>query len=140
MTAPAQTRRAADPRLAPVGAALAGLAGCAALSVLGSDSGPVLCPLRATTGLDCPLCGATRGVKALLTGHPLKGLDHNLALVLVLPAIVWVYLSWAVPRFEVSFPAWRLDGRWLNALLVACALYGVVRNLPIDALSWLDSN
>ena len=94
---------------------------------------------RVTTGLDCPLCGASRGVKALLTGHPLQALNHNLALLVVLPAAVWVYLSWAAPRFGLRFPAWRLDGRWLNALLLVCAVYGVVRNLPIPGFDWLDS-
>jgi hypothetical protein len=142
MTAPTQTPTAtSDSRLGPVALAGAAAAGCLALAFVGgTDGGPVLCPLRATTGWDCPMCGATRGVRALLTGNPLQALSHNLLLVVVLPALAWSYLAWAAPRFGRNIRPLDLSGRAVAALVVAMAVFGVARNLPIDSLTWLDSN
>jgi hypothetical protein len=65
---------------ATLGAACLGAAAGAA----GEDS-PVLCPLRAATGIPCPFCGLTRSVGAAGAGD----LDGSLRLSLLgLPAIV----------------------------------------------------
>ena len=54
-----------------------------------------VCPFKEVTGLDCPGCGLTRGVRQLVTGHPLASLDHNVLLVAIVPFVVWAWLAWA---------------------------------------------
>lgn len=96
------------------------------------------CLLHATTGLDCPLCGATRMAAALLRGD-LDAAWHFNPVVLVLGPLLGValgyqVLAWALesihlvrlPRLTVSARA--LD--WLIKGVIALFLvYGVARNL-----------
>ena len=74
----------------------AALAGCAVVGLTGAHN-PLLpvCPFKEVTGLDCPGCGLTRGVRQLVTGHPLAALDHNVLLVAIVPFVVWAWLAWA---------------------------------------------
>ena len=58
-------------------------AACAAI-LLGSflyapfaTTGPVLCPLRFATGLDCPGCGLTRSFAATSHGHLAAGFGYH---------------------------------------------------------------
>jgi hypothetical protein len=66
------------PRLprAPLWAALAVL-GWAALAAGEIRLGLTTCLFKRVTGHPCPTCGATRGVLALLAGHPLEALAWN---------------------------------------------------------------
>ena len=41
------------------------------------ESGPVLCPFRAITGLPCPGCGMTRATVACTMGDWRRALDYN---------------------------------------------------------------
>jgi hypothetical protein len=43
------------------------------------------CPIREFLGIDCPGCGATRALAALLRGHVLEALRLNPLFVLLLP-------------------------------------------------------
>ncbi|HET8970459.1 MAG TPA: DUF2752 domain-containing protein, partial [Candidatus Nanopelagicales bacterium] len=53
------------------------------------------CPLRATTGLDCPACGGLRAVHALCHGELGTALDQNLLVtVVLLPLAVISWLLW----------------------------------------------
>lgn len=82
--------------LPPVAAAL-GVAGAAlALHVWNpGDGGPVLCPFRFMTGIDCPMCGATRSAISLTYGDVSAAIDHNaLFVVLLLPAAAIAWLIW----------------------------------------------
>jgi Protein of unknown function (DUF2752) len=65
------------------------------------------CPLRALTGVPCPLCGMTRGVTAAVHGH----LGHAIALnpasiVAVVLALVLLF----VPRLPkaIVVPVWTI--------------------------------
>jgi hypothetical protein len=106
--------------------------GCAALGVVGliDPSQRTLtppCPLRVLTGLDCPLCGATRATHALLHGHLTTALDFNALYVVVLPIVAGAVAWWLV-RGRVPAPVQRPAVRWA-AVCVALA-FMVVRNLP----------
>ena len=68
----------------------------------------IACPLRALTGVPCPLCGMTTSVEATLHAHPLAALDANPAG----PAAVLVALVLLVRR----------PGRPLHAPLIAVIL------------------
>ncbi|HET9442419.1 MAG TPA: DUF2752 domain-containing protein [Acidimicrobiales bacterium] len=119
-----------------------GLAGCAALGVVAvlDPSRYTLappCPLRLATGLDCPLCGATRATHALLRGDVGLALDFNALYVLALPVLAVVAGFWLVRGRR---PAWA-HGRALTWALVGVGLaFGVVRNLPWAPLAVLGSS
>ena len=89
-----------------------------------------VCLFHALTGWNCPGCGGTRSVYALLHGNFLLALKDNALFVLLLPAValrgVWfgrkIILRRPVGQF---FPA-----KFLWVLLVAAAVFTVLRNLP----------
>ena len=89
------------------------------------------------TGLDCPGCGLTRGVRHLVTGHPLAALDHNVLLVALVPFVVWAWLAWAGLVTRHVPP--RVGGRRAWALLAFLVAFAVVRNLPFPLGRWLSS-
>ena len=63
------------------------------------------CPLRATTGLPCPLCGMTRACVAAVHGHLATSLAFNPAGVLVmLAAVVAIVRPQLLTRIRV--PIW----------------------------------
>lgn len=104
-----------------------------------SDAGPVLCPFRALTGLDCPGCGMTRALGRLARGRVGPALDYNLALVVVVPVVAYLYLRWLASAFGRRWSPIRL-GRTGNALaLVVVVAFTVVRNLPIGIGRYLNS-
>ncbi|MEY3360493.1 MAG: hypothetical protein RL531_212 [Actinomycetota bacterium] len=108
-------------------------------ALIDPTNGPVLCPFRRTTGLDCPLCGATRAVHAFVTGHPLGALDHNLLVGVLLPvaAVMLVIAIVAVARGRRIRRPVVPRTAWITLAVVAVA-FGVVRNLP--SLAWLASS
>jgi hypothetical protein len=72
----------------PVRAVGAGLVGAAAVWPLLPAHPPLVCPLRAATGIPCPLCGMTRACVAAAHGHLATSLAFNPAGVLVVVAAV----------------------------------------------------
>ena len=112
---------------AVAGGAMAAAAVVAAVPPQGQAFYPP-CPFHAMTGLWCPMCGSTRALHALLTGHLTQALHDNVLLLAALPVIVVLWFSWIRPlRLTRSL-------RWTpatTALLIAVvAAYGVARNLP----------
>ena len=87
------------------------------------------CPFRTMTGLDCPMCGATRATAALLRGHVGTALGYNVLWVALIPLVVWAWVTelrggWATSRHPFR-------RRWFGiALVVVAVLFAVVRNLP----------
>lgn len=88
------------------------------------------CPLRAWTGLACPLCGMTRAVAALLRGRVGEALRHNAFVVAALalfaiPAATRLYaaLRWNRPGLPL------IPARIAGPLLAIALLFGVVRNV-----------
>lgn len=95
------------------------------------------CPLRTVTGLDCPLCGATRATAALLRADVGAALDFNALYVLALPVLAIVAVSWLVRR---RGPA-PLQSPIATRVLLAVALaYAVVRNLPFAPFDYLGTS
>ena len=87
--------------------AAAGLVGAAAVWPLLPVHPPLVCPLRAATGIPCPLCGMTRACVAAAHGHLATSLSFNPAGVLVVLAAV---IALVRPQLltRVRAPGWIL--------------------------------
>lgn len=110
------------------------------LSALYATTGiGVVCPFRALTGWDCPLCGGTRTGSALLHGDVAAAFASNpVALVgitlLGVVGALWVVEALGGPAVR---PPLALRGRWarttqrqrLVLLLVAATVCTVLRHL-----------
>jgi len=89
------------------------------------------CPFRAVTGRACAGCGVTRGLHELLTGHPMAALRLNLLLVVLVPATLYGYGAWALPRWGGrKLPTFTLTQRNLVGGIAVLLLFTLLRNLP----------
>jgi hypothetical protein len=89
-----------------------------------------LCPIHHYLGLDCPGCGATRALAALLRGHIAEALRLNALFVLLLPAL----LAGAIESYRRAVRPGRFH--WpqppapaLYSTLAAAVLFTIARNL-----------
>ncbi len=92
------------------------------------------CPFLWLTGRYCPGCGGLRAVHDLVHGQVGAALSANLLVVLSIPVLAVLWLTWTRNQLSgkvsgLRFPAWSA---WVLALLVVA--FGVLRNLP--ATSW----
>jgi hypothetical protein len=112
--------------------------GLAAVYQLSGERIGVPCLLHAVTGLNCPLCGATRMAAALLRGD-LDAAWHFNPIVLVLGPLIGVavgyqVLAWSLESLRlVRLPRLTISRRtldWLTYGVIALLIvYGVARNL-----------
>ncbi|WP_329495195.1 DUF2752 domain-containing protein [Kitasatospora herbaricolor] len=117
---------------APLGLAAAGAAGAAYLWSRDPHlPGQFLpfCPWYRLAGLQCPGCGGTRMAFDLLHGDVAAAWHDNAALLLALPAVAALYLTWL--RHGLAGRSWRpvLGRRGTVAVLGAAALWTIARNL-----------
>lgn len=118
---------------APMLAAAGGLAACAYVYAFDpSEPGHFPpCPLKALTGLDCPLCGGLRATHSLLHGDAAAAMDHNaLTTLFVLPVTMVLLIAWTVQRWRGKPFDVRLPQPVTVALVLAVAVFTVVRNVP----------
>jgi hypothetical protein len=92
-----------------------------------------VCQFHRLTGWNCPGCGATRALYALLHGNLSLALRDNVLLVASVAAAAlrggWFALNrWRGRPNGNFFPV-----RWLVPLLVVMGVFGVLRNLPAFA-------
>lgn len=87
------------------------------------------CPLQALTGLECPLCGATRMTYELLHGDPAAAFALNPVLLTALPLILlWAgWWWWQAVAHGRRVPG--LSGAQGRAVLVAAVVWACARNL-----------
>ena len=118
-------------------------AGCAYIAVADPNSSSSLypqCPFKAMTGWDCPGCGITRAIHALLTGHPVRALDHNVLVVTAaVLALVWFGVGWVRRRQGRPPLQLRHPTAWAVALGVVVLAFWVLRNIPWGPFRWLGS-
>jgi len=89
------------------------------------------CPFRAITGRACAGCGVTRGLHELLTGHPMAALRLNLLLVVLVPATLYGYAAWALPRWRgPKLRTFTLTQRNIVGGIAVLLLFTLLRNLP----------
>jgi hypothetical protein len=105
---------------------------CAALAVYPPTQASFYpaCPIREFLGIDCPGCGATRALAALLRGHVAEALRLNPLFVLLLP----VALAGAIETYRRAIRPGAF--RWpsppapaIYATLAATLIFTVTRNL-----------
>jgi hypothetical protein len=104
--------------LAPLRAAGAVVLGAAALWPAVPVHPPLSCPLRAATGIPCPMCGMTRAVTAAVHGDLAASLRYNPGGIAVVLVAIALLVTWRVPGLR----AVRLR---LPALLAPVALLWV---------------
>ena len=89
-----------------------------------------VCQFHRLTGLNCPGCGATRALYAVLHGNFSTALrDNALFIVGVVAAVArggWFGLNWLRGRPNGAF----FPGRFVILLMVVMGVFGVLRNLP----------
>ncbi len=127
------------PWTAPVTVGALAVVGTAGLAVVDPTSTHVpLCPLRALTGLDCPLCGSLRAVHSLTRADVVQALDHNLLFTASVPLLTLLWVWWLVRATGPDArPGLPLPPRAGPAVLAIGLAFAVARNLP--AFGWLAS-
>jgi hypothetical protein len=99
------------------------------------------CPWKLATGLDCPMCGATRAVHSLLRGNVVGAMDHNLMFVLLVPVVLYAFVAWTATRMGHPLPPVPITSRWVWVpLTIVMIAFTVVRNIPGTPLHWLNSS
>jgi hypothetical protein len=92
-----------------------------------------VCQFHRLTGLNCPGCGATRALYALLHGDFATALRDNALLVAAIPAAAarggWLWLNRMRGRPREHF----VPNCFLLPLLVLAVVFAVLRNLPAFA-------
>jgi hypothetical protein len=89
-----------------------------------------VCLFHKLTGYNCPGCGATRALFALLHGHFLRALHDNALFVFFLTVFA-VWSAWFGWRKMRNHPAsLNLPPKLLWAFLAAAIGFAVLRNLP----------
>jgi hypothetical protein len=126
----------------PAGVLFTGLAACAYIAVVDPNHSSAYpqCPTKLLTGLDCPMCGATRAVHSLLKGDLIGAMDHNLLFVLLIPAFVYAFVAWTATSLGHPMRPIPIESKkvWIPLLVVMIA-FTVLRNLPMQPYHWLNS-
>lgn len=93
------------------------------------------CPFHSMTGLDCPGCGATRALVALIRGDVAAAVGHNAFMVASLPLLFVVWVCWLrSSRFGAVWPAWLRSSVPVAAWAGVGIAFAVARNLPVRFL------
>ena len=92
-----------------------------------------VCLFHKITGLNCPGCGGTRSVYALLHGDIPLALKDNALFVLFLGAAALRGTWLGIKRLQRKPVGQFVPGKFLWLLLVAAAAFTVLRNLPAFA-------
>lgn len=89
------------------------------------------CPIQSLLHLQCPGCGTTRALAALLHGHFREALRLNALTISTLPAVALYLLGWfgRSLRSGRSLPAPAISRPMLGASFLAIGVFTVIRNL-----------
>jgi Protein of unknown function (DUF2752) len=95
-----------------------------------------VCAFHALTGLNCPGCGMTRALYALLHGNFPVALKDNALLVLALLALAVKAGHFILQKIKNQPATFNLSPKLLWPLLALAAAFAGVRNLP--GFEWLS--
>jgi Protein of unknown function (DUF2752) len=95
-----------------------------------------VCLFHQLTGLNCPGCGGTRALYALLHGHWRLALKDNALFILSLvAAVIWI-ARFAFQKSRNQQATFQLPPGILWGILVVAIIFTILRNLP--AFSFLS--
>jgi hypothetical protein len=90
------------------------------------------CLFHKLTGLYCPGCGSTRALHQLLHGHFIKAMSFNSLTVLVLPFLIYAFLSYGLTAIKnCQLPRIFVRPIFVWTLVAVIIIFGVLRNVPI---------
>lgn len=95
-----------------------------------------VCMFHALTGLNCPGCGMTRALYALLHGNWLLALKDNALFVASLALAAAGSARMALRKMRNQRATFKIPAKFLWLTLVVAMLFGVLRNLP--GFEWLS--
>ena len=93
------------------------------------------CLFHRLTGWNCPGCGATRALYALLHGDVIAALHDNALAVGALPSLAWMAIRNVFRRRQGQRMAEAIRPAWFWSFFGVMAVFTVLRNLP--AFTWL---
>jgi hypothetical protein len=93
------------------------------------------CPINYFLHLQCPGCGATRALAALLRGHFTEALHLNALTTLMIPPVA-AYAVICYRRYLRAEPfRWpQLPPTGIYAALAVAVIFTILRNLPLRSL------
>jgi hypothetical protein len=89
-----------------------------------------VCEFHRLTGLNCPGCGMTRALYALLHGKILTALRDNSLFILVLGTFTARATWFSLKKFSGNVNGEFFPIKFLWALLIIALVFTVLRNLP----------
>jgi Protein of unknown function (DUF2752) len=95
-----------------------------------------VCAFHALTGLNCPGCGTTRSLYALLHGNLRLALKDNALFILALAALAVWGGRFAVRKIRNQPVTFNILPKFIWLFLVVALVFAVVRNLP--GFEWLS--
>jgi hypothetical protein len=102
-----------------------------------SATGFPWCPFHELTGLNCPGCGAARALHALVHLDVRAALGANLFVTIMAGPLAAALGARCVGRGAEPIARFT-SARSVNLALLGLALFGVVRNIPVWPLTWLN--
>jgi hypothetical protein len=104
-------------------------------ALLGAGIVSIPCWFHAMTGADCPFCGGSRALGALLHGDVLGALRFNAFAVLVLlPAAVAGLVLLGRTELGLRIPSWPVRRSALVVLSIAAVAWWLVRDVAFPGL------
>jgi amino acid transporter len=96
------------------------------------------CIFHKFTGLYCPGCGSTRALYHLVHGHPAAAFAMNPLLVILLPVLVYAFLSYALMGLRGrGLPKIFVHPTLIKLLFWVAVAFGILRNLPFSPFNLL---
>ncbi len=97
------------------------------------------CLFHKLTDLHCPGCGSTRACHALVQGEVSVAFGKNPLFLTCLPFLAYYFLrsAWTGIAKNENYHMPPASARWLVPLVFMVIAYGIVRNLPFPAFSWM---
>jgi len=97
-----------------------------------------VCPFSAMTGLSCPGCGTLRCLHALLHADLRSAVSYNLVTALLAPVLLAAWLAVGLAAVTGRPTRLWIPPRWIGLALASTLLaFWILRNLPLDAFSWM---